>query len=262
MMKKRNKVAAFLTAWILTTLCLCQAVFAAQTAGIDTTRNTSLTLDFQGTGKRATINLFRVGEWDGSQGKYVLTGDFASSGAQLDCPTANDVEKNAETLMTYAEYIPNQLKPLASLETVDGKVSFSGLTNGVYLFYQKPEAAADNVVLKAFLVRLPSLNVEGNGWVYDVTSYPKYSDKSTPTKPGNGDGGDGGSSGGGGGGRTITTIPSSEVPMGGLVPIDPQPVPLAPLPKTGDTGASTAFYMSMMLLAGVALLGIRAKKQK
>lgn len=258
MMKKRNRVAAFLTALILTTLCLCQAAFAAQTAGIDTKKPSSLTLDFKATGKRATINLFRVGEWDGSQGKYVLISDFDSPELSIDCETAADVKKNAESLAAYAEYAQNQLTPTASVAMENGKVTFSNLVNGVYLIYQEPDVKADNVTFDAFLIKLPSPDAEGAGWLYDVTSFPKYENDKTPPSGGGDPPGGGGSNPPGGG----TTIPPSPVPTGGLVPIEPQPVPLAPLPKTGDAGASAAFYMSLMLAAGLALLGVTGKKQK
>ena len=55
-MKKKNKMAAFLAAVILMTMSVCQGAFAGETAGIDTARPVSLTIDLEAESKKATIS--------------------------------------------------------------------------------------------------------------------------------------------------------------------------------------------------------------
>ena len=52
-MKKKNKMAAFLAAVILMTMSVCQGAFAGETAGIDTARPVSLTIDLEAESKKS-----------------------------------------------------------------------------------------------------------------------------------------------------------------------------------------------------------------
>ena len=58
-MKKKNKMAAFLAAVILMTMSVCQGAFAGETAGIDTARPVSLTIDLEAESKKATISIYK-----------------------------------------------------------------------------------------------------------------------------------------------------------------------------------------------------------
>ena len=74
----------------------------------------------------------------------------------------------------------------------------------------------------------------------------------------------GGGGGGGGGRRSVTTIDDTEVPQAVMIP-DPE-IPLAALPKTGDTtpllmlGAMTA--VSFLLLSALGILWIRMRRKE
>ena len=84
----------------------------------------------------------------------------------------------------------------------------------------------------------------------------------------NGGGGGGGGGGGRGRGRrsvtTLTTIDDEAVPQAVMIP-DPE-IPLASLPKTGDTtpllmlGAMTA--VSFLLLSALGILWIRMRRKE
>ena len=106
--RKMKKMAAFLTALLLTALCLCQAVFAADTAGIDPTRQASLQIDLKEVGvtttdKTATIAVYKAGEWDGTKGQYKLTAAFSGSGADITkLDTGAAVAAASKTLDEYA----------------------------------------------------------------------------------------------------------------------------------------------------------------
>lgn len=53
----------------------------------------------------------------------------------------------------------------------DGTITFPSLEHGVYLVYQTAEAGYG--VVDPFLVFLPYTNLDGDGWIYDVTASPK-----------------------------------------------------------------------------------------
>ena len=272
---KKRKMAAFLTAVLLTALCLCQAVFAADTAGIDPTRQASLHIDLKEVGttttdKTAVIAVYHVGEWDGTKGQYTLTERFAGSGADIDSlETADDVRNASRILDAYAA--SRNLAETAKQTTSNGEATFTDLSTGLYLVCQR-RGDSDNVTVSPFLTTLPVLDEETDTWNYTVNCYPK-SQADTPDTPDNpGSGGGGGSNGGGGGGRTDLTDPGTttiinegSVPQGGLdggegedpILIEEEGVPLFALPKTGDDSATYGMLIGIMVLAaagGVLML--------
>ena len=268
-------MAAFLTALLLTALCLCQAVFAADTAGIDPTRQASLHIDLKEVGttttdKTAVIAVYHVGEWDGTKGQYTLTERFAGSGADItSLETADDVLNASRILDEYAA--SQNLAETAKQTTSNGEATFTGLSTGLYLVCQR-RGDSDNVTVSPFLTTLPVLDEETDTWNYTVNCYPK-SQADTPDTPDNpGSGGGGGSNGGGGGGRadltdpgTTTIINEGSVPQAGLdggegedpILIEEEGVPLFALPKTGDDSATYGMLIGIMVLAaagGVLML--------
>ena len=266
---KKRKMAAFLTALLLTALCLCQAVFAADTAGIDPTRQASLHIDLKEVGttttdKTAVIAVYHVGEWDGTKGQYTLTERFAGSGADITgLETADDVLNASRILDEYAA--SQNLAETAKQTTSNGEATFTGLSTGLYLVCQR-RGDSDNVTVSPFLTTLPVLDEETDTWNYTVNCYPK-SQADTPDTPDNpGGGGGGGSTGGGDGGRTqtdltnpgtTTVIDEGAVPQGGLdggegedpILIEEEGVPLFALPKTGDDSATYGMLIGLMVLA-------------
>lgn len=263
---KKRKMAAFLTALLLTALCLCQAVFAADTAGIDPTRQASLHIDLKEVGttttdKTAVIAVYHVGEWDGTKGQYTLTERFAGSGADITgLETADDVLNASRILDAYA--VSRNLAETAKQTTSNGEATFTGLSTGLYLVCQR-RGDSDNVTVSPFLTTLPVLDEETDTWNYTVNCYPK-SQADTPDTPDNPGGGGGGSTGGGGGGRTDLTDPGTttiinegSVPQAGLdggegedpILIEEEGVPLFALPKTGDDSATYGMLIGIMVLA-------------
>ena len=267
-------MAAFLTALLLTALCLCQAVFAADTAGIDPTRQASLHIDLKEVGvtstdKVASIAIYKAGEWDGAKGQYTLTEPFAGSGADIaSLETAEDVLTASRALDAYAS--EKNLPEAGKQTTSNGEATFTGLSTGLYLVCQR-RGDSDNVTVSPFLTTLPVLDEETDTWNYTVNCYPK-SQADTPDTPDNpGGGGGGGSTGGGGssggdGGRnqtdltnsgTTTVIDEGAVPQGGLdggagedpILIEEEGVPLFALPKTGDDSATYGMLIGLMVLA-------------
>ena len=277
---KKRKMAAFLTALLLTALCLCQAVFAADTAGIDPTRQASLHIDLKEVGttttdKTAVIAVYHVGEWDGTKGQYTLTERFAGSGADITgLETADDVRNASRILDEYAA--SQNLAETAKQTTSNGEATFTGLSTGLYLVCQR-RGDSDNVTVSPFLTTLPVLDEETDTWNYTVNCYPK-SQADTPDTPDNpGGGGGGGSTGGGGGGRTDLTDPGTttiinegSVPQGGLdggegedpILIEEEGVPLFALPKTGDDSATYGMLIGIMVLAAAGgVLVLRKRKE-
>lgn len=265
-MKKMNKMAAFLAAVILMTISLCQAAFAGETAGIDTARPVSLTIDLEAQNKNATISIYKVGQWDGTAGAYALSQAFAGSGANIDDHTATGVLSAAQTLEQFIK--DNQIGTLGTQTTETGKLQFSGLSTGLYLVCQS-RTSADNVTVSPYLTTLPVLNEETNTWVYDVRSLPKYEADSA--------GGGGSSSGGGGGGGSSTTgkhaartdetvnVPDNDVPRAEnpiVKAIEDVLVPLGLLPKTGDNSTSIEIMLGITVMSAALLVLLLIKRRR
>lgn len=263
--KTLNKMAAFLAAVILTAVYMCQAVFAFPGAGINPSQPASLTVNLEAQNRRATIAVYRVGEWDGAQGAYVLTSQFLASGADIKDTTATGILEAAEILGKYAQ--EQGIESLAVQSTADGILKFTGLSNGLYLVYQI-RGSSDNVTMSPFLTTLPVWNEETGSWNYDVVSLPKY--EADPS--GGGSSGGGGGGGGGATGRTSVTtteeIADPDVPMTNHPIVDAIEdilVPLGILPKTGDNTVSIQIMlgvtvMSMALI--VLLISKHSRKER
>ena len=259
-MKKKNKMAAFLAAVILMTMSVCQGAFAGETAGIDTARPVSLTIDLEAESKKATISIYKVGEWNGAEGAYALSQEFTGSGADIGDHTATGVLSAAQTLEQFIKN--NQIGALSTQATASGKIQFTGLSSGLYLVCQF-KASGDNVTVSPYLTTLPVLNEETNTWVYDVRSLPKYEADST--------------GGGGGGGGSSTTgrhaaqtnesvdVPDNDVPKAEnpiVKAIEDVLVPLGILPKTGDNSTSIEIMLGITVMSAALLVLLIAKRRR
>ena len=137
-------MAAFLAAVILMTMSVCQGAFAGETAGIDTARPVSLTIDLEAESKKATISIYKVGEWNGAEGAYALSQEFTGSGADIGDHTATGVLSAAQTLEQFIKN--NQIGALSTQATATGKIQFTGLSSGLYLVCQfKASGAFDSI---------------------------------------------------------------------------------------------------------------------
>ena len=254
-MKKKNKMAAFLAAVILMTMSVCQGAFAGETAGIDTARPVSLTIDLEAESKKATISIYKVGEWNGAEGAYALSQEFTGSGADIGDHTATGVLSAAQTLEQFIKN--NQIGALSTQATATGKIQFTGLSSGLYLVCQF-KASGDNVTVSPYLTTLPVLNEE-----------TKYEADST--------GGGGHSGGGGGGGGSSTTgrhaaqtnesvdvsdndVPKAENPI--VKAIEDVLVPLGILPKTGDNSTSIEIMSGITVMSAALLVLLIAKRRR
>ncbi len=266
-MKKRNKMAAFLAAVIVTTMSLCQGVFAGESANIDIARPVSLTVDLEAENKNATISIYQVGQWDGAAGAYTLSQTFAGSGANVTDYTANGVLTASKTLVQFIS--DNQISALGTQSTQSGKLQFSGLSTGLYLVCQS-RTSTDNVTVSPYLTTLPVYNEETHGWEYDVRSLPKY-EADTPHNNGGGSGGGGGGSSSSGkintNGSTTVTVPDSDVPLADaenpvIKAIEDVLVPLGLLPKTGDNSTSIQIMLGVTVMSAALLVLLVAKRRR
>ncbi len=282
---RRNRMSAFLAAIILTFLCFCQSAFAEEHAGIDPDQKVTLTIDLEAQNKCATIFIYKVGEWDGSQGTYVLTEAFSESGARIHDLTVSSMLQASEILEEYAR---KQVSPaIAPQTTTLGKAQFSDLTSGLYLICQR-RGTSDNVTIQPYLTTLPVMNEETHVWDYDVKAYPKNeSDKpDTPDTPGKPDKPD----------KPAPTVPDPTNPVpeptptpgsGGDRPDDPQflqeltdgvvprsglqrmldqiedmMTPLAVLPRTADGSISYTALIILLAVSGTLVFCLIRKRRK
>ena len=258
-------MAAFLAAVILMTMSVCQGAFAGETAGIDTARPVSLTIDLEAESKKATISIYKVGEWNGAEGAYALSQEFTGSGADIGDHTATGVLSAAQTLEQFIKIIRSERCLHRQLLPEDPVYrTFIRL----YLVCQF-KASGDNVTVSPYLTTLPVLNEETNTWVYDVRSLPKYEADST--------GGGGHSGGGGGGGGSSTTgrhaaqtnesvdVPDNDVPKAEnpiVKAIEDVLVPLGILPKTGDNSTSIEIMSGITVMSAALLVLLIAKRRR
>lgn len=105
----------------------------------------SLTIDLEAESKKATISIYKVGEWNGAEGAYALSQEFTGSGADIGDHTATGVLSAAQTLEQFIKN--NQIGALSTQATASGKIQFTGLSSGLYLVCQF-KASGDNVTGK------------------------------------------------------------------------------------------------------------------
>ncbi len=279
---KRRGMAAFLAAVLVAALCLCQAAFAAESAGIEEDGQSTLSIDLEGQEKRATLSLYAIGHWDGSQGAYVLDDAFAGSGIDLaelmdgDGMTTQEMEEACAALAAYAR--DNGIQALETKDTEGGKLQFMPVPNGFYLVAQTGDDSTFKVA--SFFTPLPLL--EDGTWDYGVEAHPKNADvpapPPTPTEPAaRPDGGNGG--GGGGGRRTYTvggsatigeggtpldTIEDGDTPLGPLLDtIQDTLTPLASLlPKTGDRSIAYLPLFLTFMASGAGILVLAGMRKR
>lgn len=285
--RDRNRMAAFLAAMVLMAFCLCQAAFAAESAGIDPARPVSLTLDLETQTKQATFALYQAGTWDGRLGMYVLTGEFASSGAALSGMGAGGEGMSTDELLETSRKLEqfaheHGIIPAASGTTREGRIRFEGLADGLYLLVQE-RGSTDNVTINPFFITLPVWDEIAGVWDYEAEAYPKNEADQPGPSPGGGNGGNGGGGGGrgdrtpGGGGDPATigdpdtalanleNISDEDVPLATnpiLDTIEDLLVPLGLLPRTADGSVSYTPLLAIMAASGLLIILLVKKRGK
>lgn len=158
-------------------VCLAVVLSASMTTAfayerIDTGAETSLTASFEGV-EGASFRLYKVAEVSDAA-EFTLTGSFAAAPVDVDAmESASDWADLAVTLSAYAD--ANGISANATGTTgADGKVSFSGLTVGLYLL------AGDAVVVGDYsyaptpsILMLPTL-LDDDTWEYNPSVDVKY----------------------------------------------------------------------------------------
>ncbi len=181
-----HKPLTILSVFLFLTIHFCVAAYANESP--DLSRQGSISITFRYGGQSipgGTLILYRVGEISGESADYTftLTEEYALCLASLDDIADPEI---AEALATYA--MDNQLMGNATTIGAEGKVTFGGLSSGLYLIVQR-EAAPGFCPAAPFLVSMPyRIN---NTYIYDVDASPKVdaekgpelSDPTGPTLP-------------------------------------------------------------------------------
>lgn len=151
-------------------LFLSMSMTAFAYTEIDTSRTGSITVSPKGGQSIGTeLTIYRVADVvvDNADQKYVLTEDFAASGADL--TSLDDAEALAKTLSAYVT--DQKLSGTTKAVGTDGSVKFDSLKLGLYLVIQKVAQPGGSIV-NPFLVSVPNLDANEE-WVYDVDASPK-----------------------------------------------------------------------------------------
>lgn len=161
-------LVAFALAFAASLSCGVAAFAEAAANAPDLSKSCSVTVSVAN-GGGCSLALYRVADvsWSDSGLSYVLTGEFAASGADL-----SNLESSTLASML-AEYATTAgASPAATATTAkDGTSHFSSLSAGLYLVAQSASDAS-GVTVSPFLVQLPAF--EDGAWVYNATAKPKF----------------------------------------------------------------------------------------
>lgn len=103
---------------------------------------------------------YRVGDWNGSEGKWELDNSLAGTGIVLDqLTTADEMEAAARKLIQESNL--EQYKAAEGLTSDSGTLVLSGLNWGVYLLQQQSGEDTYGTV-NPFLVNMPAFDEKGN----------------------------------------------------------------------------------------------------
>ena len=101
---------------------------------------------------------------------FEATEGFANAGADFTDLTKTKNIALAAVLDAYAS--ANNVAMAAKATDSRGRAAFSGLAAGLYLVAQR-DGEGSEYIIAPYLVAVPGLNATGDGWDYNVVSYPK-----------------------------------------------------------------------------------------
>ena len=160
---------------------------------IDTTAKGSLTIQYKHNGEalsNVVFNLYQIADISPT-GQYTLV--EAYNAYPIDTALLEDQtqwQAMATTLLTYITVDYLAVDRTASTNE-SGYVAFNELTVGLYLVANEATTSNDTTItMRPFLVSLPSLNVAGTNWAYDLTVGPKTSGSGTTEGGGSSGGND------------------------------------------------------------------------
>lgn len=179
--RKQGKIFRSLLAVLMLTAMLVTSVLQPVFAGdYEAGKTGNLTLMLQQTSEDGTtqtplqdigLALYKVGGVDTSDGNvhFVLDGALASTGIAFDSiTTADGWYAAAETLATAV--IDAGLDGIPNFSDENGNMTFEDLAEGMYLVVQND--GNTSVTVSPMLISIPFAD-ENEGWLYDVTAYPK-----------------------------------------------------------------------------------------
>lgn len=166
--------------WLGMVLALCLLLCAgalAESGSVAVRIHTADGVNVEG----ARVRLYRVADANvvDANYRYDLTGEFAACGVSL-----ADVSDGA-IAGKLAEFVDGSgvESDVVSVTDSQGKVSFSGLAEGLYLVMQDGFAAEETVYfseINPFIVTVPMMNSAGTDWTYQIDAQPKVNELTTP----------------------------------------------------------------------------------
>ena len=167
-------------AFAVLVLLACALAVNAVAQAIDQDRESTLTLSFGESGEgfpEVEFSLYPVASLT-EEGEYALTGDFAQYPVSLEDLDSSGLRSLAQTLDAYVAR--DTLTPLLSQETgEDGRVSFEGLSPGLYLVLGESYTQDTTVYTPSpLLFYLPGQGEDGS-WEHEVTASCKFDREET-----------------------------------------------------------------------------------
>ena len=168
-----NKQKSFRWKWIIPILILT-FIFYIPARAADTG---SLQFHFPKETAGLEITMYKAAEYDLE--KFTYTSDFAENPAELlNFSTAAEMQNAADKLESFA--ISRNLNGTKGTVAADGTLTFTGLSNGLYLIIQT--GSDSQYIMQAALVPIPCIIGTGES-TNQVDVYPKIESKPQVTTP-------------------------------------------------------------------------------
>ena len=135
--------------------------------------NLTIVMEYDGSPlKGINVAISRVADAKEENGGVIFsaTQEFAGAGADFSDLTKQKNIALAAVLDAYAS--ANNIAMSARVTGSNGRATFTGLPAGLYLVAQR-DGENSLYIVAPYLVAVPGLNAAGDGWDYDVVSYPK-----------------------------------------------------------------------------------------
>ena len=156
--------------------CLLMPAYAHEIPDPEQKGSICLSMDWKGEPMDGgSLTLYRVGDIAESDGDYTFTLVEALKGTGLTLDNVSD--------LALAQKLADAAKALTPItaEIKNGKVLFDDLEPGLYVVTQSEKQATSGFLpTQPFLISLPRW--EEDGYVYDLTAYPKVSPEPEPTE--------------------------------------------------------------------------------
>lgn len=115
-----------------------------------------------------------------NNGHWKLTEDFSKANVSFDFSNPDIQDETAEKLKNYVQR--QEIAGESESTNSEGKLTFNGLEQGVYLFIQPEKTYLEKSAYQSTSFIIPVPEKDGTGVMWDITVEPKFKNESLPEK--------------------------------------------------------------------------------